>query len=175
MNKFVAVVLLCVDDTGDDIDDDDGDGVRVFLSVIFPVLPTLWWSSSFCRDDEVLLFGSFRPLLTGNRPPCSPPSGAAVVFVIIVGTVVAVAAAAPTSAVVVLYSSVEGTLVVWLGEDGTIVAAAVLAERTDDDDVDDELVFKKPLLNPNDDDADFCLDFVFVPFEDGWISLRVVI
>ena len=55
-------------------------------------------------------------------------------------------------------------------------AAVVVAERTDDDDVDDnKLLFKNPLFNPNDDDADFLLDFVCVLFEDGWKSLRVVI
>ena len=31
------------------------------------------------------------------------------------------------------------------------------------------LLFKNPLFNPNDDDADFSFDFVF---EDGLISLR---
>ena len=35
--------------------------------------------------------------------------------------------------------------------------------------MDDEILFKNPLFNPNDDDADFSFDFVF---EDGLISLR---
>ena len=47
----------------------------------------------------------------------------------------------------------------------------------EDDNIDDELVlFKKPLLNPKEEDADFAVDFVFglvlVFSEDGWISLR---
>ena len=56
-------------------------------------VPVVFLAASLCRDDEVVLFGSFRPILTGIRPPFPPPAGAAVV-VVIIGTVVAGAAAA---------------------------------------------------------------------------------
>ena len=101
-------------DDGTDADNDDDDAVDTTRFVIAPVAANTVVAVVFlalCRDDEVLWFGSFRPLPTDTRPPCPPPAGAAVVFVIIIGTVVAVAAAAPTS-VVVLYSSVEDVRVV---------------------------------------------------------------
>ena len=53
--------------------------------------------------------------------------------------------------------------------DKTVVVREI-EDGNDLDDDDDELLFKKPRLNPN--DADFALDFDFVVDDEGHILLR---
>ena len=78
VKKFALAVLLRADDTGDD---DDGNGVRVLLSTVFPLLFSLWlWLSSSCPWTRP---PGPSPGAASNNDAVSVPSTVAVPSVVV--------------------------------------------------------------------------------------------